>query len=375
MKIAIVSRIVYPYSIGGSGRYVTFLANHMVKQGVTVEVISPPLAPTEIEFNLNFKVVEVNWSKVRPFLLAYYLFMRNAAKYISTQNYDLIYWTGWAVWRFKRESHIPSIANPFGLEPFKSDVLVDKLLYAPMNLRMRLRYRHIDRIVSEGGKITEEIVKFLGVERSRIVEIPDGVDLDYIERMEKTTPSFNKEIKFSSENIFLFVGRLETNKGVDYLLKAFNTISDDFDVELLIVGEGTQRKRLESYNKNRKVKFLGLVSDEVLFQLYNKVDLFVFPTLYEGLPIVILEAMACGLPVISTDTGGVPAAVNEKNGFLIPPKDVDALKSAMINFLRLPEKKKREMGRNSYELVKSKFTWPKIAKKTIEVCEGLLRNS
>ena len=369
-----VSRMVYPYAIGGSARYATFLANHMVKQGVDVEVICPPVAPTDIKFDLNFKVVEVDWPKIRPFLFAYYLFMRNAAKYILIQDYDLIYWTGWAVWRFKGRPCLPSIANPFGLEPFKSTLWVDKLLYVPINLRMKLKYRHIDRIISEGGKITEEIVKYLGVDRSRIVETFNGVDLDYIERMKKATSSFDKEIELSSKNSFLFVGRLEKNKGIDYLLKAFNAISDDFDVELLIVGDGTQRKRLESSNKDRRVRFLGIVSDEVLFQLYDRVDIFVFPTLYEGLPSVILEAMACNLPVISTDTGGVPAAVDEKNGFLIPPGNVEALKSAMIKFLRLPEEKREEMGRNSYELVESKFTWPKIAKKTIEVCEELLRN-
>jgi glycosyltransferase involved in cell wall biosynthesis len=376
MKIAIVSRAVYPYVLGGMERFVAFLSNHLVKLGADVEVICVQTGNKDLKdegFKIDFRIKEIDWPDLRPYILSYYIFQKRAVKYLQERDFDIIYWSGWAVGSLKHVKNTPSLANPHGLEPFKSPSLTERLYYAPMNRRLKYYYkRRIDKVVSEGGKITEEIIRFTGIDRNKIVEIPNGIDINYISQMKSRK---EKPFKLRARNVFLCVARLMENKGIDILIKAFNEIYSYHDVELLIVGEGYKKKELKELVQTDRIRFTGRIPDEDLFFLYSQANLFVFPTLYEGMPTVILEAMACGLPVIATDIGAISTMVIGENGFIIPPGDIKALKHAMIRFLKLPEEKRREMGRNSYELVRSKFTWPKIAKKTIEVCEELLRNS
>lgn len=131
--------------------------------------------------------------------------------------------------------------------------------------------------------------------------------------------------------MFGFVGRLGQEKGLTYLLEAFASLADS-KCRLLIVGDGPQRDLLRDdaarIGLGDRVLFVGFQDDPDAW--YPAMDVFVLPSLTEGTPMVLLEAMSSGLPVIATAVGGVPSIVTDrKDGLLVPPADVTRLADAM----------------------------------------------
>jgi phosphatidylinositol alpha-1,6-mannosyltransferase len=140
-----------------------------------------------------------------------------------------------------------------------------------------------------------------------------------------------------SKRSILVVSRLDPRKGIDKAIRAFAQL-DVEDAELLIGGtgrlEGSLKELASELGVRDRVRFLGFVPDAELPSLYSSVDLFVLPSEYEGFGIVFLEAMACGTPVLGTDVGGVPTAVEDgETGYLVGKDAVGALAGRMGELL------------------------------------------
>ena len=106
-----------------------------------------------------------------------------------------------------------------------------------------------------------------------------------------------------------------------------------------------------------------------MFRLLNNSDCFVFPSLYEGMPTAVLEAMACGLPVIATDIGAVTTMVGPDNGYVIAPRSSAQVEEAVRAFQSLSPEKRKQMGHASRRKVEEQFAWPRIARQTLQVIE------
>jgi len=144
--------------------------------------------------------------------------------------------------------------------------------------------------------------------------------------------------KKDSKRRLLFVGGLEPIKGIPYLLKALSMVKekrDDFVLD--IVGDGYKRSEYErivnELKLNGHVIFHGLKSKEKVAEFMRQCDFFVLPSLWESQSCVLIEAMACGRPVITTSSGGTKEIVGEESGVIVPPKDVQALAEAIIYML------------------------------------------
>jgi glycosyltransferase involved in cell wall biosynthesis len=124
-----------------------------------------------------------------------------------------------------------------------------------------------------------------------------------------------------------FVGRLDKQKNLRTLLRAIS----DFEVEVWLIGYGPQREELESLTKNAKAKFkfLGNVPNRELPMLLSQCDIFVLPSLYEGHPKALLEAMACGLPAVGTNVAGIQDVIRNEETGLLCGLDVDELRNAL----------------------------------------------
>ena len=161
----------------------------------------------------------------------------------------------------------------------------------------------------------------------------------------------------SSTRQICFVGRLDEQKNLFALLKAIKGL----DVELVIVGSGPLGERLqEEVRKSRlPVRFLGNVLHQRLPDILNSSALFILPSLYEGHPKVLLEAMACGLPVIGTDVPGIRELINHREtGYLCgtSPEEIrDAIKDVLLN-----AKLSNHMGKNARDFVKEYFALERI---------------
>jgi glycosyltransferase involved in cell wall biosynthesis len=151
------------------------------------------------------------------------------------------------------------------------------------------------------------------------------------------------------------MGRLTPQKGFDVLLQAFALCQPEtLHWSLIILGEGEERGRLEALAARlgitSAVRLPGYVRDAS--RVLREGDLFVLPSRYEGFPNALLEAMACGLPVISTDCPSGPAEIvrHGVDGLLIPPEDVDALSIAMRQLIATPDDRRR-LGSRAVEVV------------------------
>lgn len=190
----------------------------------------------------------------------------------------------------------------------------------------------------------------------------------------------NKEVKiFSRKEIVIgTVGTLNPQKGMQFLIDAMEKIVREFpEVKLRIVGDGTYKKVLQRIVKNKKltkaVKFLGFVRD--IEDELTIFDIYVQPSLSESFGLAILQAMSVGLPIVATNTGGIPEVVTaNKSGILVEPGKSDALSDAILKLLRDPEKAKK-MGKLSKEDAQIKFSLDDMVKETEQVYESVAKTS
>jgi glycosyltransferase involved in cell wall biosynthesis len=180
--------------------------------------------------------------------------------------------------------------------------------------------------------------------------------------------------------VVLYAGRLRTRKGVAVLLEAFARLRTERPEALLVLaGDGEQRPALEAQARRlgiaAAVHFLGAQPRDAMSARYAAADLFCLPSLYEGFPLAILEAMAAGLPVVATAVAGVPEAVDHGvTGLLVPPEDAAALARALGELAADPERARR-MGEAGRRRVETEYAIPRVAAAYLELWAGLLAPS
>lgn len=175
------------------------------------------------------------------------------------------------------------------------------------------------------------------------------------------------------DNYILFVGSIEPRKNLVGLISAFDKIKTKVKHKLVIVGgKGWLNSEIYVAIKEKKLEndvvFTGYVSDEELVALYNLADLFVYPSFYEGFGIPPLEAMACGTPVITSDTSSLPEVVGDA-ALMVNPKNTDVLASSIITVLN-DETLRNRMVLDGLSRAKQ-FSWRRTADETLEIFEEM----
>ena len=233
--------------------------------------------------------------------------------------------------------------------------------------------KHVDRIIiTQPGYLHSS--PYLKRVEHKIVIIPNGVDV------EKFKPPNDAN---HASNVLFFLSILDEfhrYKGLDILLKALTIVKKDIpDIKLIVGGEGELRGEYQqmatSLGLNGTVEFHGFIPDDRLVEYYTTSNAFVLPSIsstQEGFGLVLLEALACGTPVISTDIVGVAADVKASNaGIIVSPNDPEALAEAILTLLR-DAALASKMGESGRRLVEAKYTWERVAAMTEEVYEALL---
>jgi glycosyltransferase involved in cell wall biosynthesis len=185
-----------------------------------------------------------------------------------------------------------------------------------------------------------------GIPESKLIVNPYGVNLD----------SFKPKGKKDDVFRVIFVGQLSLQKGVHYLLEAFSNLNLP-NSELILIGG--KNKDIDPYLKlyEGKYSYLGIKNQSELANYYSNSSLFVLPSIQEGLAMVILQAMACGLPVLSTTNTGAEDFINEgEEGWIIQIRDVDAIRNRIV-WAYNNQEKLIEMGNKACNRVKNGFTW------------------
>ncbi len=258
-------------------------------------------------------------------------------------------------------------------------------LYLPEMMRTKkmnsLFYKFLIWAYEKGDKIicpSKFAEKLLKDNKSylKTIVISNGVDLTKFNKLNKN--NFIKKYKLSKKHKrILFVGRIDPDKSIDTLIKAMPIILSKFkNTEVDIIGSGNLKVHMEDLTEkmglHNKIKFYGKVSDEDLVNAYNSADIFVLPSLAELEGMVVLEAMACGKPLlIANSKASASTYFVDGNGFLFNPKDPkDLAKKALI--LLKNEKLLKKMSKRSLEIIKD-YDINKSGSKLEEVYYSLLK--
>jgi glycosyltransferase involved in cell wall biosynthesis len=233
-----------------------------------------------------------------------------------------------------------------------------------------------EKIICPSPGLARDIMVSCFVDAHKIQVVPNGIDLRELDATIRYDDSILREYGVHEGEFILYVGRLSYFKGIEYLIEAFKEARIEYPrLKLLIVGRGDYENHLRRISHNTKdVVFAGHVDSMQLMKLFYETSIaVVLPSIVdEVFPMAILEAMACGKPVIGTNVGGMPLLIEHgKNGFLSKPKDSKEL-ARLIKTLYKDSSLSEKMGLSGRKLVEEKFTVDRMTNETLKVYESLL---
>jgi glycosyltransferase involved in cell wall biosynthesis len=380
MKVLQVVPYFSPY-LGGQEKYVYNLSKNLVKMGHKVHVITSNFPKTKNFEKIDGVTVERHNVLVR--------FLRNPItpnffkikKMIK--DFDVIHvhnehsFSTVVTAYLKSKHNFPLILTNHGQLKFGSFFadLFENIYNQSVGKNI---FRVTDTIVALSPSDAKYISSF-GVESEKISILPNAIDIsDFVPYIKTNNNDFLKKYNIERKQIILFVGQIIPRKGIEYLINAVRLVikaSPENDIIFLVVGEGEFLEKAKEIVRNLNIHdfvvFTGEIPFSELVQAYKSANVFILPSLSEGLPTTILEAMYFGLPVIATDIPGIRDHFKDV-ALLIPPKNENKLAEAIVKVL--DDKKSAErLSLTGTKLVKSRYTWDIVAKKYEEIYRGIAR--
>lgn len=227
----------------------------------------------------------------------------------------------------------------------------------------QLVYNRVDKLLCVAQQLKDELIELYGIPSEKIHVIYNGVVKDFCAAPENSG---------SSEPIrLLFVGRLAGGKDLSPVIASMLIIVKEHSgAKLLIVGDGPLRDRYErlvtELDLSDNVHFIGYVERDALIKHYRSSHIFIFPSCSEGLPKVVMEAMACGKPVIASDIPGVRELVEHGSNGLLVPEETAACWAEHILQLLGDEETRKAMGERNRGLMMDEFSWESVARRCKE---------
>ncbi|HRH11102.1 MAG TPA: glycosyltransferase family 4 protein [Bacteroidia bacterium] len=373
MRIALITDGIWPYVLGGMQKHSYYLCKYLAANKIQVDLFHFNRSTYDIAKLEFFSEEEKKY--IRSVIVDFPSSSKLPGHYIRNSKlhskliyealkddlstYDFIYtkgFTGWHLIEQKKAGKIkcgPIGVKFHGYEMFQKMPGPKAYLDSLLLLRKPVKYitRNADKVFSYGGKVTD-IVRKLGVEEKKIIEIPSGVEESVV----------LQEIIPSSEKLrFLYLGRYERRKGIEELNKALKSRKRN-DFEFHFVGPIPEEKRL----KEKYIVYHGEIRDKKkLSEVIQSCQVLVCPSWSEGLPNVILEAMANGLAVIATDVGATRILVSDANGILLSDSQPSSIQTAMNKLLDLSPSEIEKKRSSSLAKIKKEFTWEILVKKLL----------
>ena len=232
--------------------------------------------------------------------------------------------------------------------------------YSFINMQKRVA-RTLPYIITVSKCARKDISRDFRIPQHRFSIIPNGINTDLFYPMPEIAREKNRIIVTNSADTPL--------KGLFFLLQAVAEISKQRDIRLIVVGapkkNGQVARLIRTLDIADRVTFTGRISHDEFVKEYARAAAAVIPSVYEGFGLPAGEAMACGIPVISTTGGALPEVVGDA-GILVPPANAAALTRAIIDILDHPEQARR-LGAAGYQRVQQHLTWTAAARKTVDV--------
>ncbi|HAU30906.1 MAG TPA: glycosyltransferase family 1 protein [Desulfotomaculum sp.] len=365
MRVGVISDWINGGNYAGIANYVYHLLKELINiNRESIYLINYEENESTAEYN---KIIIYNPFKRISKTILWYLYLGTQSNHLK--RLDIIHnpTQGSTFFRFKQKYILTVHDITVFIVPKEHPVyriLFGKLLF-PRTLKTA------DKIITDSNSTKKDLINYFNIPEEKIKVIFLGVD-------EKFKPLDKEEINEVKQRynlnfpFILYVGTLEPRKNIPTLIKAFYKLKKkNIEHKLVITGKkGWKYKKIfetiDKLNLQKNVTFTGYVSDEDLPALYNTADLFVYPSLYEGFGFPPLEAMACGTPVITSNTSSLPEVVGDA-GIMVNPYDVDGLADAMHEVLT-NDGLREDMIKKGLERAKM-FSWEKCARETLRVYE------
>ena len=246
-----------------------------------------------------------------------------------------------------------------------------------------------DAVIASTGLEEQDLIELYGTDETKITVIPPGVDANRF-HPPSDKQSLKEELGFSTDPVVFTLGRLDARKGFDLYFRAAAQVKEHVDHKnhvQFVLSAGTSKENVhEAKERSRLQKLLKALSieDSVTWRpiipegdiprYYGATDVFVMPSRYELFGIVMLEAMACGVPVVATRFGGPPEVITDgENGRLVDPTDIEAFAGTLTELLEDPNKRKR-MGEKARKTIESKYSWETLAKRHLRLYADIARS-
>lgn len=370
MRVLLVANTLPPIDLSGAGEQVVQLAHGLRQAGHEVEILgrgeggaSGPkvlfpwtvLGPARRRIR-DFRPDVVQLHESDGGLLALRLPRRRSFLLVALQQVS-----------YRREFLAvgPLRAEPGGrpiARPVRSEK-VFKWLRAPLQYLLgRATARRADLVLAPSRRTARELEEDYGVERAEVVPNATGAPIESRGSVARAAERSDR---------FLYVGRLRIRKGVEVLLEALALCAaQGEELALDVVGDGERldflRRRAAELGL-REVRFLGRRSASQIRQALAEARALVVPSTYEGMPLVILEAMECGCPVVATAVSGIPEVVEDgESGWLVPPEDAASLAAALVE---VEAEEALARGRRGAELLEELYRPARVARLWQELVE------
>jgi glycosyltransferase involved in cell wall biosynthesis len=381
---------------GGTGSYVYYLSNELLKNGYKVYIVTGSNQAQDIHVNPNLNVSFLRIPRtpiVKSFVLAA-ASNRKLQSVRNTSNVDITHpqlplTPNFAVPpRFGKalvctvHSTWKGEAEAISGEPYSRLNANEKFL---VSFNRFLRFfeegmlRRARKIIAVSHFTKWELTNYYKISASKIQVIHNGVDIN------KFKPAIDKrtvkaELGFNPDDLAIVsVGRLYARKGLFTLIESIPAVTKRFpNAKFIISGKGQSDEihKLIAHAIKLGVKeniiFTGYYPDNKLPKLYQAADVFAFSTFYEHHPFAVLEALATGLPVVTTTVGGIPETIDSgKNGFLVEPFNPKQFSDRILYLLEHPVEAE-EMGANARKTVEQQLDWRIVVKDAMKVYDEAL---
>jgi glycosyltransferase involved in cell wall biosynthesis len=242
----------------------------------------------------------------------------------------------------------------------------------------RFIFSRVDKILTVGQAVKNDVLlNNPSVNPQKIINTGNSIDLDGFSSIVYNRQTTRRKIGISQEAfVFAAAGRLVPTKGQQYLIRAFAQIRENLNnAQLLIAGTGELKDELQrlafELGCGQSVHFPGHINN--MPEFYAAIDIFVLPSIAEGLPRTLIEAMASGVLCIATDAGGIPEILdNGRCGLLVPPKNENALADAMLKAANMPQQEKSAVISAAKEYIKKEFSHNVIIKRIEKIYDTLV---
>lgn len=378
MKICFVNCCRYPPDVVNEDHY--FLqkdpAYHLAKRGHEITMLYPTTKKIDIRSTIDFIpfpalfIPKLHYAL--PFFHKQYQILSSLIKKGKCDiinAYDYSYLTTVAPIFIKRKYKIPIVLTSdalSGISWIYGNALVDSTARVYTYTVGKFLFNSYDSLVFFNRNLSKEVSDSFGIPKEKIHTIPKGVNFDQFNLNISKSKVRDRFCIKNDEKLLLFVGRLVLLKKVDVLIKVTKRLlNDGHKVKTVIVGDGDYREKYEKLARSLKIEkniiFVGSIPHKELYNYFAAADIVIHPSLSEGLGVTVLEAAACGKPIVASNTalGIRDIIIHGETGFLANPKRVESFVT-YTKLLLSDEDLSRRLGKGAYEHVKKNFTWPRV---------------